>query len=75
MMQAVLNLLNNAIKYSPDVKQIDVRVERRGETLGDEIADRGVGIPRSEHRKIFEKFYRIPRACARHSSPRIETRY
>jgi signal transduction histidine kinase len=59
MTQAVLNLLNNAIKYSADVKRIDVRVEQRGETLALEIADRGVGIPRSEHRKIFEKFYRI----------------
>ena len=59
MTQAVLNLLNNAIKYSGGVKRIDVRVEQRGETLAVEIADRGVGIPRSEHRKIFEKFYRI----------------
>lgn len=59
MTQAVLNLLNNAIKYSTDVKQIDVRIEQRGETLAVEIADRGVGIPRSEHRRIFEKFYRI----------------
>jgi signal transduction histidine kinase len=59
MTQAVLNLLNNAIKYSRDVKRIDVRVEQRGESLAVEIADRGVGITRSEHRKIFEKFYRI----------------
>jgi signal transduction histidine kinase len=59
MTQAVLNLLNNAVKYSTDVKQIDVRVGQRGETLAIEIADGGVGIPQSEHRKIFEKFYRI----------------
>jgi signal transduction histidine kinase len=59
MTQAVLNLLNNAIKYSTDVKRIEVRVHKRGETLAVEIADQGVGIPRSEQRKIFEKFYRI----------------
>jgi signal transduction histidine kinase len=59
MTQAVLNLINNAIKYSTDVKKIEVRVEQRGERLAVEIADRGVGIARSEHRKIFEKFYRI----------------
>ena len=59
MTQAVLNLLNNAIKYSTDVKRIEVQVEQRGEKLAVEIADCGVGIPRSEHRKIFEKFYRI----------------
>lgn len=59
MTQAVLNLLNNAIKYSTDVKRIDVRVEQRGWSLAVKIADLGVGIPRSEHRKIFEKFYRV----------------
>ena len=59
MIQAVLNLLNNAIKYSTDVKRIEVQVEQRGEKLAVEIADCGVGIPRLEHRKIFEKFYRI----------------
>jgi signal transduction histidine kinase len=59
MTQAVLNLLNNAIKYSTDVKRIDLRVEQRGGTLAVEIADHGVGIPRSEHRRIFEKFYRV----------------
>jgi signal transduction histidine kinase len=59
MSQAVLNLLNNAIKYSEGVKKIDVVVEARDAHIAIEIADQGIGIPRSEQRKIFEKFYRV----------------
>ena len=57
--QAVLNLLNNAIKYSADCRQIEVRVESRNGQIAIEVADHGIGIPRSEQEKIFEKFYRI----------------
>jgi signal transduction histidine kinase len=57
--QAVLNLLNNAIKYSEQRRQIEVRVENRGREIAIEVADQGIGIPRSEHEKIFEKFYRV----------------
>jgi signal transduction histidine kinase len=59
MAQAILNLLNNAIKYSADVKRIEVSAQRRGHQLAIEITDYGIGIPRSEQRKIFEKFYRV----------------
>ncbi|HEY6306896.1 MAG TPA: HAMP domain-containing sensor histidine kinase [Candidatus Angelobacter sp.] len=57
--QAVLNLLNNAIRYSADSKKLEVRVEGRDGQIAIEVADRGIGIPRSEHEKIFEKFYRV----------------
>jgi signal transduction histidine kinase len=57
--QAVLNLLNNAIKYARDVKRVEVRVESREGHIAIEVADHGVGIPQSEHEKIFEKFYRV----------------
>jgi signal transduction histidine kinase len=57
--QAVLNLLNNAIRYSLDVKRIEVRVEGRERQIAIEVADHGIGIQRSEHEKIFEKFYRV----------------
>lgn len=59
MAQAILNLLNNAIKYSAGVKRIEVRAQQRGQKLAIEIADYGIGIPRSDHQKIFEKFYRV----------------
>lgn len=57
--QAVLNLLNNAIRYSRDTKRIEVRVEGRDGQIAIEVADRGIGIPRSEQERIFEKFYRV----------------
>jgi signal transduction histidine kinase len=57
--QAVLNLVNNAIKYSEDVKKIEIVVEARGDHIAIEVADHGIGIPRSEQQKIFEKFYRV----------------
>ncbi len=59
MAQAVLNLLDNAVKYSDQVKRIEVNVRGRGSDLAIEVADHGVGIARSEHQRIFEKFYRV----------------
>jgi signal transduction histidine kinase len=56
--QALLNLLNNAIKYSPEQKQIRVHARREGERVLVSVADRGIGVPRAEQKKIFEKFYR-----------------
>jgi signal transduction histidine kinase len=56
--QAVLNLVNNAIKYSRETRQIRVDVRREGSRVLISVADRGIGIPRGEHKKIFEKFYR-----------------
>ena len=59
MAQAISNLLDNAIKYSRDVKQLSIKTDRRGSDLSIEIADHGIGIPRAEQAKIFEKFYRV----------------
>jgi signal transduction histidine kinase len=59
MAQAISNLLDNAIKYSREVKQLSITTERRGADLSIEIADRGIGIPRAEQAKVFEKFYRV----------------
>lgn len=57
--QAVVNLLNNATKYSEDAKKIEVAVAARDSHIAIEVADHGIGIPRSEQQKIFEKFYRV----------------
>jgi signal transduction histidine kinase len=56
--QALLNLVNNAIKYSRDVKSLALAVRRRGDRVVVAVTDRGIGVPKSEHKKIFEKFYR-----------------
>jgi len=56
--QALLNLLNNAIKYSRDDKRIKVEVsEKEGRVLVS-VADRGIGVARADQKRIFEKFYR-----------------
>jgi signal transduction histidine kinase len=57
--QAVLNLINNAVKYSDESKEITVQVRLRDRSVAIEVADKGIGIPRSEQDKIFEKFYRV----------------
>jgi len=57
--QAVTNLIDNAVKYSTQVKEIRVRVYRAENQIGIEVADKGIGIPDSEQRRVFENFYRV----------------
>src|SRR5262245_2796118 len=57
--QAVLNLVDNAIRYSDQAKRIEVSVRPRGGDIAIEVADQGIGIPKAEHQRIFEKFYRV----------------
>ena len=59
MTQAISNLLDNAIKYSGKVKQLSITAKTIESDLSIEVADHGVGIPRAEQAKIFEKFYRV----------------
>ena len=59
MAQAISNLVDNAIKYSSDVKQLSIKTETLGSDVSIEIADQGIGIPRAEQAKVFEKFYRV----------------
>jgi len=57
--QALLNLLSNAVKYSDSHRYIGVRVARRNGHVEVSVSDRGIGIPRDEQGRIFEKFYRV----------------
>jgi two-component system, OmpR family, sensor histidine kinase KdpD len=59
-LRVLVNLLDNAAKYSPPASPIDVRLRRVGERLTIEVMDRGAGIPESERERIFESFYRPP---------------
>ena len=59
LQQVLVNLVDNAIKYSPDGGQVVLRVGQADSLIRFVIADRGLGIPASEHRRIFEKFYRL----------------
>ena len=56
--QALLNLVNNAIKYTRDGKYLRLDVSRRGDEVRVAVTDRGIGIAKAEHKKIFDKFYR-----------------
>jgi signal transduction histidine kinase len=57
--QALINLMNNAIKYSPGEKWVRVSARRERDHVVVSVADRGIGIPKVEQRRIFEKFYRV----------------
>src|ERR1700730_3189353 len=56
--RSLLNLVNNALKYSKDQKHIAVKLYRANGSVKLEVQDRGIGIPINEQEKIFEKFYR-----------------
>jgi signal transduction histidine kinase len=57
--QVLTNLLDNAVKYSPDGGDIEIRLEARGRQLRFAVRDEGLGIPLAEQSRIFEKFYRL----------------
>jgi len=57
--RSLVNLVNNALKYSQERKYLGVSLYRDNGALKLEVVDHGIGIPRSEHNKIFEKFYRV----------------
>jgi two-component system, sensor histidine kinase and response regulator len=57
--QILLNLLENAIKYSPDGGTIEVGAEPEGAAIRFHVLDHGIGIPADERSRIFNKFYRL----------------
>jgi signal transduction histidine kinase len=57
--QAVVNLLENAVKYSGDSRKIAVRVFATDTAVVVEVEDHGIGIPEVEQSRIFERFYRV----------------
>ena len=57
--QVLLNLLNNAVKYSADRKYILVKVWKDTDAAFFSVTDQGMGIPKGELKKIFDKFYRV----------------
>ena len=56
--QVLGNLMENAVKYSPEGSEITVTVEERGDQLVTSISDRGIGIPADELGQVFERFHR-----------------
>jgi len=63
--QAVVNLLENAVKYSPSGSKVRVIAERSGGEILIRIEDKGPGIPPSHLDRIFERFYRVDKSRSR----------
>ena len=59
MARSLLNLVNNALKYSQDRKYIGVNLYRDNGSVKLEVVDHGIGIPQQEQCKVFDKFYRV----------------
>jgi signal transduction histidine kinase len=57
--QILLNLVDNAVKYSPEGGRVEIRVDAREGGLRLSVSDEGLGIARSEQQRIFGKFYRV----------------
>jgi signal transduction histidine kinase len=57
--RSLVNLINNALKYSAEEKFLGVKLYRSNDVLKLEVWDHGIGIPYAEQSKIFEKFYRV----------------
>ncbi len=58
--EAVINLIDNAMKYSTDIKEIEINTGLKKEDAFVEVKDHGIGISDEDQKKIFEKFYRVP---------------
>ncbi len=58
----LLNLLSNACKYSGEGKEINFNTEVSNKTVSIQVTDKGIGIPESEQKNLFEKFYRAKNA-------------
>lgn len=61
----VNNLLENALKYSPKEKPVDIRLQKKGELVELEVLDRGPGIDVADKKKAFEKFHRLGNEATR----------
>ena len=65
--QVMMNVLSNAIKYTPDGGTITVDAGVMGKNVWMEVSDTGIGIPAADRERIFDRFYRVDKARSRES--------
>lgn len=65
--EALANILDNAVKYSPSESTVTIRINKLYSYVRIEIEDTGIGIPREEYNKIFQRFYRGAHPAIQHS--------
>ena len=59
------NLIDNAIKYTPDCGEISVSIENTGKQIVCTVSDNGIGIPKEHQPHVFERFYRVDKGRSR----------
>ncbi len=57
--QVLINLVNNSVKYSPEIKEINIRCEKDGDYAIVSVTDFGMGMPPEEQAKVFDRFYSV----------------
>lgn len=67
ILQVMMNVVSNAIKYTPDGGRITISAGQVGERVWMEVADNGIGIPAEDRGRVFERFYRVDKARSRQS--------
>ena len=65
MNSVLINLIENAVNYSPENTRVSVTTSLQNGVLNIAVADQGIGIPEREHERIFERFYRVDPARSR----------
>ncbi|HYI23539.1 MAG TPA: ATP-binding protein [Candidatus Limnocylindrales bacterium] len=60
--QVLVNLLHNAVKFSPEGSTVEVSARQSGDQIAVEVRDRGVGIPRADIDRVFERFYKVDKS-------------
>jgi len=67
IMQVMMNIVSNSIKYTPDGGQIQISAGQNGRRVWMQVDDNGIGIPAADRPRIFERFYRVDKARSRQS--------
>ncbi len=67
VLQVMMNVVSNAIKYTPDGGRIAISAGQNNHRVWMEVADNGIGIPEEDRSRVFERFYRVDKARSRQS--------